>query len=49
VLRFAVDKWRGRQFSEEVGVPVAAGLIVGEAMVGVGFALYYFIHALAKN
>lgn len=49
VLRLAVDKWKGRQFSEEAGVPVAAGLIVGEAMVGVGFALYYFIHALAKN
>jgi len=49
VLRLAVDRWKGRQFSEEVGVPVAAGLIVGEAMVGVGFAIYYFIHALMKN
>jgi putative OPT family oligopeptide transporter len=39
-LRFFTD-WRpGRRFSEEVGVPVAAGLIVGEALVGVGFALY---------
>ena len=33
--------WRpGRRFSEEVGVPVAAGLIVGEALIGVGVALY---------
>ncbi len=31
----------GHRFSEEVGIPVAAGLIVGEALVGVGFALYY--------
>ena len=40
VLRFYTD-WRpGRRFSEAVGVPVAAGLIVGEALIGVGFALY---------
>ena len=33
--------WRGGQhFSESVGIPVAAGLIVGEGVVGVGFALY---------
>ena len=39
-LRIFTD-WRpGRRFSEEVGVPVAAGLIVGEALVGVGFALF---------
>jgi len=40
VLRVFTD-WRpGRRFSEEVGVPVAAGLIVGEALIGVGVALY---------
>jgi putative OPT family oligopeptide transporter len=40
VLRVLTD-WRpGRRFSEEVGVPVAAGLIVGEALIGVGVALY---------
>jgi putative OPT family oligopeptide transporter len=40
VLRVVTD-WRpGRRFSEEVGVPVAAGLIVGEALIGVGVALY---------
>ncbi|MGB5660403.1 MAG: OPT/YSL family transporter, partial [Thermoanaerobaculia bacterium] len=39
-LRFATD-WRpGKRFSEEVGVPVAAGLIVGEALIGVGVALF---------
>ncbi|MCZ6794725.1 MAG: OPT/YSL family transporter [Planctomycetota bacterium] len=39
VLRLLSD-WRpGRQFSHGVGVPIAAGLIVGEALVGVGFAL----------
>ena len=45
MLRLSVDKWKGARFSEEVGIPVAAGLIVGEAMIGVGFALYYFIGA----
>ena len=40
VLRSLVDRIKGKQFSEEVGIPVAAGLIVGEALVGVGFAVY---------
>ena len=34
------DRFRGKTFSEEVGIPLAAGLIVGEALVGVGNALY---------
>ncbi|MEZ5331118.1 MAG: OPT/YSL family transporter [Thermoanaerobaculia bacterium] len=33
------DRWAGREFSEEIGVPLAAGLIVGEALVGVGYSL----------
>jgi len=41
LLRMLVDKVKGKKFSEESGIPVAAGLIVGEALVGVGFALYY--------
>lgn len=39
-LRFLTDWIKGKRFSEEVGIPIAAGLIVGEALVGVGFALY---------
>ncbi|MFQ5865223.1 MAG: OPT family oligopeptide transporter [bacterium] len=42
-LRILVDWKLGHRFSDEVGIPVAAGLIVGEALVGVGFALYYVI------
>ena len=34
------DRFRGKTWSEEVGIPLAAGLIVGEALVGVGNALY---------
>ena len=41
ILRIVVDWKKGARFSEEVGIPIAAGLIVGEALVGVGFALYY--------
>ncbi len=39
VLRLSCDRWLGKHFSEDVGIPVAAGLIVGEALVGVGNAL----------
>ena len=41
VLRLLVDWRKGQRFSEEVGIPVATGLIVGEALVGVGFDLYF--------
>ena len=37
--RIAADKWLGRTWVEDVGVPIAAGLIVGEAMAGVGIAM----------
>ncbi len=40
LLRILVDWWRGLRFSEEVGIPVAAGFIVGEGLMGVGFAVY---------
>ncbi|NNJ72168.1 MAG: oligopeptide transporter OPT family protein, partial [Enterobacterales bacterium] len=43
MLRLAVDAKMGKRFSEETGIPIAAGLIVGEALVGVGFAIYYVI------
>ncbi len=32
------DRVKGKTWSEEVGIPIAAGLIVGEALVGVGNA-----------
>ena len=33
------DRFRGETWSEQVGIPIAAGLIVGEALVGVGDAI----------
>jgi uncharacterized oligopeptide transporter (OPT) family protein len=40
ILRICSDHSFGHRFSHEVGIPIAAGLIVGEALVGVGHALY---------
>jgi putative OPT family oligopeptide transporter len=39
LLRILADRFAGSEFSEETGIPVAAGLIVGEALVGVFFAI----------
>lgn len=39
-LRILVDRVAGKRFSEEVGIPIAAGLIVGEALMGVGIAIH---------
>ena len=39
ILRIVSDKSFGTKFNHEVGIPIAAGLIVGEALVGVGNAL----------
>ena len=39
LLRLLVDWRRGRRYSEEVGIPVATGLLVGEGIMGVGFAV----------
>jgi len=40
LARELTDRFKGKTFSEEVGIPIAAGLIVGEALVGVGDALF---------
>ena len=38
--RELADRYRGKSWSESVGIPIAAGLIVGEALVGVGHAIH---------
>lgn len=47
-LRLISDWKKGVRFSEEVGIPIAAGLIVGEGLVGVGFAFYYVLGGPAQ-
>ena len=44
-LRIAADKLKGAKWSHEVGIPIAAGMIVGEALVGVGNAFWNVIFA----
>lgn len=43
VLRLVTDWRMGVRWSDDVGIPVAAGFIIGEALVGVGFAIHYII------
>jgi putative OPT family oligopeptide transporter len=45
IIRLVVDARVGREFVDDTGLPIAAGLIVGEAMVGIGFALYMVVTA----
>jgi uncharacterized oligopeptide transporter (OPT) family protein len=40
ILRVLSDRFLGHHFAQHVGIPIAAGLIVGEALVGVGYAFY---------
>jgi putative OPT family oligopeptide transporter len=46
LLRVISDWKLGEKFSEETGIPIAAGVIVGEALVGVGFAVYMILEAV---
>jgi uncharacterized oligopeptide transporter (OPT) family protein len=43
LARELADRFKGKDWSEGVGIPVAAGLIVGEALVGVGYAIKYVL------
>jgi putative OPT family oligopeptide transporter len=49
VLRILSDRIKGRHYSEQVGIPIAAGLIIGEGIVGVGFAIYYIISGISAG
>jgi uncharacterized oligopeptide transporter (OPT) family protein len=40
ILRLLADWKKGKTWSEETGIPIAAGLLVGEALIGVGFAIF---------
>ncbi|GAA4826874.1 oligopeptide transporter, OPT family protein [Marinicella pacifica] len=45
LIREIVDRSKGKSWSESKGIPIAAGLIVGEALVGVGNAVYVIASA----
>ncbi len=40
------DRFKGQTWSEQVGIPIAAGVIVGEALVGVGHAIGIVLETL---
>ena len=44
-LREITDRKMGKSWSDNKGIPMAAGLIVGEALVGVGYAVYMIANA----
>jgi len=46
LLRVISDWKLGDTFAESTGIPIAAGVIVGEALVGVGFAVYMILGAV---
>jgi len=46
VIRIVSDHKMGQSYSENTGIPVTAGFIVGEALVGVGYAISMIIKAV---
>jgi putative OPT family oligopeptide transporter len=46
LLRVLSDRYLGNAYAEGTGIPVAAGFIVGEALVGVGFAITMIMQAV---
>jgi putative OPT family oligopeptide transporter len=43
--RELADRFKGKTWAEQVGIPIAAGFIVGEALVGVGDAIRHILMA----
>ena len=43
--REVADRFKGKDWSDNVGIPIAAGFIVGEALVGVGDAIRHVLAA----
>ncbi len=46
MINIIVTRWKGARYAEDKGVPIAAGLIVGDALVGVGHALFKVLTSL---
>ncbi len=40
LLRVLSDRYKGNNFAETTGIPIAAGFIIGEALIGVGYAVW---------
>ncbi len=46
IARLLTDRFWGREWADERGIPLAAGLIVGEALVGVSYALIQVVRSV---
>jgi len=40
LIRVVTDHYKGQNFAETTGIPIAAGFIIGEALIGVGYAVW---------
>ena len=49
IIQMFIQKKKGLGFCEHKLVPFAAGLIVGEAMMGMGDAVYQMIHSAVSG
>jgi putative OPT family oligopeptide transporter len=49
IARVVADRQLGHKWSHDYGIPLAAGLIVGEALVGVGYALYKVVFSGSES
>ena len=47
VTNILVRRFKGARFAEDKGVPLAAGFIVGDALIGVANAVIKVVHSLA--
>ncbi len=45
LAREVADRFKGKDWSDNIGIPIAAGFIVGEALVGVGDAIRHVLAA----
>ena len=46
MIRIVSEHKLGNSFAENTGIPIAAGFIVGEALVGVGYAITMILQAV---
>ncbi|NVJ50145.1 MAG: OPT/YSL family transporter [Gammaproteobacteria bacterium] len=48
LLRIVINRYYGETWVETKGIPIAAGLIVGEALVGVGYAVIMVVSGMGE-
>lgn len=49
LLSVIAEKYKGSEWCEEVGVPVASGFMLGEAMIGIGVAIIIVVTSMIRG